>query len=204
MSDRLTDDEMMKMVREQADELESCAAAMRAAGAEIDRLRLALETATRERDDIAAWAESWMKRVAAAERERDEARVALEKSRRTIYFTWRDVEACREGLSISADIKGDTLEEVVRFLLNERDDIATFIESASDAHARAAAAERERDEARQEAKRLMSLTQNWYEGRARIGAHMTFVDQRFYDSVRLQRTGWPGDDADGDGGPPEE
>ena len=41
---------------------------------EIERLRLALETATRERDDIAAWAESWMKRVAAAERERDEAR----------------------------------------------------------------------------------------------------------------------------------
>ncbi len=37
-------------------------------------LRLALDTATRERDDIAAWAESWMKRVAAAERERDEAR----------------------------------------------------------------------------------------------------------------------------------
>ena len=62
----------------------------------------------------------------------------------------------------------------------------------------------ERDEARQEAKRLISLTQNWYEGRARIGAHMTFVDQRFYDSVRLQRTGWPGDDANGDGGPPEE
>jgi len=81
--------------------------------AERDALRLALETATRERDDIAAWAESWMKRVAAAGRERDEARAALEKSRRTVYFTWRDVEACREGLSISADIKGDTLEEVV-------------------------------------------------------------------------------------------
>ncbi len=30
-----------------------------------------------ERDDIAAWAESWMKRVAAAERERDEARARL-------------------------------------------------------------------------------------------------------------------------------
>ena len=77
---------------------------------------------------------------------------------------------------------------------------------AHDAALRAAlaAAERERDEARENAERLMSLVQDWYEGRARIGAHMTFVDQRFYDSVRLQRTGWPGDDADGDGGPPEE
>ena len=36
----------------------------------------ALVKTTRERDDIAAWAESWMKRVAAAERERDEARAA--------------------------------------------------------------------------------------------------------------------------------
>ncbi len=63
---------------------------------------------------------------------------------------------------------------------------------------------RERDEAQAEAERLVALVQGWYEGRARIGAHMTFVDQRFYDSVRCERTGWPGDDADGDGGPPEE
>lgn len=55
-----------------------------------------------------------------------------------------------------------------------------------------------------ENERLMGLIQGWYEGRARIGAHMTFVDQRFYDSARCQRTGWPGDDASGDGGPPEE
>jgi len=61
-----------------------------------------------------------------------------------------------------------------------------------------------RDEALTEAERLMTLVQDWYEGRARIGASMTFVDKKFYDSARLQRTGWPGDDADGDGGPPEE
>lgn len=65
-------------------------------------------------------------------------------------------------------------------------------------------ATRERDEARREAERLMVLVQGWYEGRARIGAHMTFVDQRFYDSVRCERTRWPGDDEHGDGGPPEE
>ena len=67
-----------------------------------------------------------------------------------------------------------------------------------------ATAERERDEARAEAERLVALVQGWYEGRARIGARMTFVDQRFYDSVRCERTGWPGDDEHGDGGPHEE
>jgi len=67
-----------------------------------------------------------------------------------------------------------------------------------------ATAERERDEAQGEVARLVALTQDWYEGRARIGAHMTFVDQRFYDGVRCKWTSWPGDDADGDGGPPEE
>lgn len=41
-----------------------------------------------------------------------------------------------------------------------------------------------RDEALAEVERLMALVQHWYEGRARIGAHMTFVDQRFYDAVR--------------------
>ena len=61
-----------------------------------------------------------------------------------------------------------------------------------------------RDTAVEEVDRLVSLVQNWYEGRVRIGASMTFVDQRFYDAVRCERTGWPGDDANGDGGPPEE
>ena len=51
------------------------------------------EVAERERDDIAAWAESWMKRVAAAERERNEwkqihaataAELASERERRVI------------------------------------------------------------------------------------------------------------------------
>ena len=100
--------------------------------------------------------------------------------------------------------QSDTLE-LTNVLLDkaerERDD---FVEKLKAAHKREDGYRIERDEARVETKRLMSLTQNWYEGRARIGSHMTFVDQRFYDSVRLQRTGWPGDDANGDGGPPEE
>ena len=91
----------------------------------------------------------------------------------------------RQGLTLH--------ERQVNLLVKERDAI----------RARVAELERERDEARREAERLMVLVQNWYEGRARIGAHMTFVDQRFYDGARCQRTGWPGDDKHGDGGPPE-
>lgn len=42
----------------------------------VETLREWKDKLEAERDDIAAWAESWMKRVAAAERERDEARAA--------------------------------------------------------------------------------------------------------------------------------
>ena len=44
---------------------------------EVESLREWKDKLEAERDDIAAWAESWMKRVAAAERERDEARARL-------------------------------------------------------------------------------------------------------------------------------
>lgn len=99
-------------------------------------------------------------------------------------------------------------EHDVEVLTKERNAALTLAENrgaAYDMTWREVESLRERlDAAVAEAERLTGLVQGWYEGRARIGAHMTFVDQRFYDSVRCERTGWPGDDEHGDGGPPEE
>ncbi len=99
-------------------------------------------------------------------------------------------------------------EHDVEVLTKERNAARTLAEqrgAAYDMTWREVESLRERlDAAVAEAERLTGLVQGWYEGRARIGAHMTFVDQRFYDSVRCERTGWPGDDEHGDGGPPEE
>ena len=98
-------------------------------------------------------------------------------------------------------------EEIGRLRDERADAIADLAEAERlrDLHWREVESLREwKDKLEAEAERLAGLVQGWYEGRARIGAHVTFVDQRFYDSVRCERTGWPGDDEHGDGGPPEE
>lgn len=140
-------------------------------------LRAALAAAERERDEARA-SEEWLA-FARMREERDalkaerNAALTLAENRGAAYdMTWREVESLRDRLDKEEEERGR------QFGL--------------------------RVQAEAEVERLMSLVQAWYEGRARIGAHMTFVDQRFYDGVRCQRTGWPGDDASGDGGPPEE
>lgn len=82
--------------------------------AEVAALRLALKTATRERDDIAAWAESWTKRVAAAERERDEARdriASLESTLKYLGCTKRPAPPADAGVTPIDSIVGGRDEQ---------------------------------------------------------------------------------------------
>jgi hypothetical protein len=106
-------------------------------------LRLALDTATsranemedactalvRERDEARYEAEQHRgvgiaceQRAERAERERDEARAELEKSRRTLLLSYTDLLFCTQNLSVPADVKGDTLHDVVLSLLQDRAD----------------------------------------------------------------------------------
>ncbi len=160
--------------------------------------------------------------------ERLRAALELAEKRGAAYdMTWREVESLRErldkeeeergrqyGLRVQAEEQAKEAQAAARSVIAEAhstlrlcavpEQIPPFKTPLAPLSVRILYLAEKCDEALAEVERLMALVQNWYEGRARIGAHMTFVDQRFYDGVRLQRTGWPGDDADGDGGPPEE
>ncbi len=159
--------------------------------------------------------------------ERNAALELAEKRGAAYDMTWREVESLRErldkeeeergrqyGLRVQAEEQAKEAQAAARSVIAEAhstlrlcavpEQIPPFKTPLAPLSVRILYLAEKCDEALAEVERLMALVQNWYEGRARIGAHMTFVDQRFYDGVRLQRTGWPGDDADGDGGPPEE
>lgn len=151
MSEILTDDEMVKMIREQADELENCAAAMRAAGAEIDRLRLALETATRERDEAreerasyeAKLAVKWLleEEYEASCHDRDAMARMCDDLRRTIRTVFALIADWRDGnvrlgrprsfvdqrfMDALAGVKTDQITEVKLIVEGQRGGTATF------------------------------------------------------------------------------
>ena len=149
-------------------------------------------------------------------KERNAALTLAEQRGAAYDMTWREVESLRErldkeeeergrqyGLRVQAETEvAEGHHTLRRCAVPEQ--IPPFKTPLAPLAARIFYLREKRDAAVAEVDRLTGLVQGWYEGRARIGAHMTFVDQRFYDSVRCERTGWPGDDADGDGGPPEE
>ena len=59
-------------------------------------------------------------RVEAERAAREKAEKRLEESRHTIAISWRDIVNSKELISLPSDVKGDTLADVLAFLLRER------------------------------------------------------------------------------------
>jgi len=153
-------DKMVMMVREQADELERCAAAMHAAGTELDSLRLALAEAERQRDEL----ESEVARLRSDTYVLTTARNAaltLAEQRGAAY----DIE---QGLRTTAERERDEATDTALRHLTERDDWFAAYQRTEALRLEAVqgmvAAERERDEARAEVAkhvRERALLMNW-------------------------------------------